>query len=98
MFWVLNHLYTFGKLAFFDMHGVRFFFEENSKAAEPQSVIYFRVQDISASHKVLADKGIEFEGAPHLIHKHADGLEEWMAFFRDNEGRLLSIMSQVKPP
>ncbi len=80
------------------MDGVRILLEERSKAADPQSVIYFRVEDTRAAHKQLADEGIEFESAPHLIHKHADGMEEWMAFFRDNEGRLLSIMSQVKAP
>ena len=30
-----------------------------------------------------------------MIHKHDDGTEEWMAFFTDNEGRTLAIMSQV---
>jgi methylmalonyl-CoA/ethylmalonyl-CoA epimerase len=31
-----------------------------------------------------------------MIHKHPDGMEEWMAFFKDPEGRPLAIMSQVK--
>ena len=35
--------------------------------------------------------------APHMIHKHGDGTEEWMAFFQDNEGRTLAIMSQISP-
>ena len=26
-------------------------------------------------------------GAPQMIHKHPDGAEEWMAFFKDDEGR-----------
>jgi len=30
-----------------------------------------------------------------MIHKHADGTEEWMAFFKDPDGRPLAIMSQV---
>jgi len=30
-----------------------------------------------------------------MIHKHADGAEEWMAFFKDNEERPLAIMSRV---
>jgi hypothetical protein len=33
-----------------------------------------------------------------MIHRHADGTEEWMAFFKDLEGRPLAIMSKVKPP
>jgi catechol 2,3-dioxygenase-like lactoylglutathione lyase family enzyme/DNA-binding CsgD family transcriptional regulator len=91
----LKHLYTFGNLAFFDCGGVRLFLEEGPTASQPQSVIYFRVPDIRVSHAQLRDRGVEFESPPHLIHRHADGTEEWMAFFRDNEGRLLSIMSQV---
>jgi DNA-binding CsgD family transcriptional regulator/catechol 2,3-dioxygenase-like lactoylglutathione lyase family enzyme len=90
----LKHLYTFGKLAFFDCGGVRLFLEEGS-VVRSQSVIYFRVPDIRAAHAQLLERGVTFESAPHLIHRHADGLEEWMAFFHDNEGRLLSIMSQV---
>jgi hypothetical protein len=31
-----------------------------------------------------------------MIHRHADGTEEWMNFFEDNEGRPLAIMAQVK--
>lgn len=32
-----------------------------------------------------------------MIHRHDDGVEEWMAFFYDDERRLLSIMSQARP-
>jgi DNA-binding CsgD family transcriptional regulator/catechol 2,3-dioxygenase-like lactoylglutathione lyase family enzyme len=91
----LKHLYTFGKLAFFDCGGVRLFLEEGPGGAQPQSVIYFHVPDIRTAHAKLLEKGVAFESAPHLIHRHADGMEEWMAFFHDNEGRVLSIMSQV---
>jgi hypothetical protein len=31
-----------------------------------------------------------------MIHKHADGTEEWVAFFKDNEDRPLAIMAQVR--
>jgi hypothetical protein len=34
---------------------------------------------------------------PHMIHRHDDGTEEWMAFFKDNDGRPLGVMSQAKP-
>ena len=94
----LKHLYTFGKLAFFNCDGVRLFLEEGEGASQPQSILYFRVPDIRAVHAQLGERGAVFEGAPHMIHRHADGTEEWMAFFRDNEGRLLAIMSQVGAP
>ena len=91
----LPHLYTFGKLAFFDCGGVRLFLEQGD--GRDAAVLYFRVPDIRAAHTTLQARGVEFEGAPHLIHRHADGLEEWMAFFHDNEGRVLALMSQVQP-
>jgi len=40
---------------------------------------------------------VEFADAPHVIHRHPDGTEEWMAHFSDPEGRPLAIMAQVKP-
>lgn len=91
----LSHLYTFGKLAFFDCGGVRLFLEEGE--GRDAAVIYFRVPDIRAAHAQLEARGVHFEGAPHLIHRHADGMEEWMAFLHDNEGRLLALMAQVRP-
>ena len=91
----LPHLYTFGNLAFFDCGGVRLFLEEGEGEAKPQSVLYFRVGDIRAAHEELATRGLSFTSAPHMIHKHANGTEEWMAFFNDPEGRPLAIMAQV---
>jgi DNA-binding CsgD family transcriptional regulator/predicted enzyme related to lactoylglutathione lyase len=91
----LPHLYTFGKLAFYDLGGVRLFLEEG-EAHPSDSVLYFRVPDIHAAHATLSAKGVAFTTAPHMIHKHDDGLEEWMAFFEDNEGRVLAIMAQMK--
>lgn len=37
-----------------------------------------------------------FTHAPHRIHRHEDGTEEWMAFFEDNDGRALALMTQVR--
>ena len=59
------------------------------------SVLYFRVPDINAAYDELAERGVVFEGAPHMIFRHPDGTEEWMAFFPDPDGHLLAIMSQV---
>jgi catechol 2,3-dioxygenase-like lactoylglutathione lyase family enzyme len=95
----LPHLYTFGDLAFFDCGGTRLFLsatEESQANAEP-SVLYFRVDDIQTAYDDLRARGVEFENAPHLIHKHESGVEEWMAFFPDPDGHLLAIMAQVPP-
>ena len=89
----LPHLFTFGNLAFFDCDGVRLFLSEGDGPEESQSIIYFRVGDIHAAHSELSSRGAEFLQAPHMIHRHEDGREEWMAFFNDNEGRPLGLMS-----
>ena len=91
----LPHLYTFGTLAFFDCGGTRLFLSENPQPG-PESILYLKVNDIASAHKTLQAKGVEFASPPHMIHKHADGTEEWMAFFNDPEGRPLAIMAQVK--
>jgi predicted enzyme related to lactoylglutathione lyase len=90
-------LYTFGKLAFFDCGGVRLALMEKEGPPAGESILYLKVADIRAAHGQLAARGVEFVGAPHLVHKHADGTEEWMAFFKDPDGRPLAIMSQVAP-
>lgn len=93
----LKHLFTFGKLAFFDLGGTRLYLSAESGAVTPESTLYLRVDEIGAAYSVLTARGVEFNGAPHLIHRHADGTEEWMAFFKDPEGRFLALMSQVPP-
>jgi DNA-binding CsgD family transcriptional regulator/catechol 2,3-dioxygenase-like lactoylglutathione lyase family enzyme len=91
----LPHLYSFGNLAFFDCGGVRLFLSESEQAGDGESILYFRVPDIQEAQQRLASSGAEFINAPHMIHRHEDGTEEWMAFFKDNEGRPLAIMAQV---
>ena len=88
----LPHLYSFGDLAFFDCGGVRLFLSEG-EAKAGDSILYFKVDDVRSAHATLAAKGVEFVNAPHMIHRHADGTEEWMAFFNDPDGRPLAIMS-----
>ena len=92
----LPHLYTFGTLAFFDCGGTRLMLSQEGGAAK-ESILYLRVADIAAAHERLATRGVKFTHAPHMIHRHADGTEEWMAFFEDPDGRPLALMCQVVP-
>ena len=93
----LPELYSFGNLAFFDLGGVRLMLaEEEGESVAPQSILYLRVPDIEAKQAELESRGITFTHAPHMGHRHEDGTEEWMAFFQDNEGRPLGLMSQLK--
>lgn len=93
----LTHLYTYGQLAFFDCQGVRLFLSENPDAATTDSIIYFKTEDIKSTHQSLSERGIEFSHSPHRVHQHADGTEEWMAFFKDPDGKPLALMAQIKP-
>ena len=92
----LKHLFTFGKLAFFDLAGTRLYLSQEGDEPKSESILYFAVPDIAAMHEQLRSRGVTFVQAPHLIHTHPDGTEEWMAFFKDPEGRTLALMSQVK--
>jgi DNA-binding CsgD family transcriptional regulator/catechol 2,3-dioxygenase-like lactoylglutathione lyase family enzyme len=93
----LKHLYTFGELAFFQCGSVRLMLSAAKEdKGDNLSVIYFRVPDIHAAHLELESRGAVFLGAPHLIHRHADGMEEWMAFFNDMDGNVLALMSQLR--
>lgn len=90
----LPHLYSFGDLAFFDCGGVRLFLSQGEGA--PESILYFRVEDVHATAAALTARGASFVSAPHMIHRHEDGTEEWMAFFNDPDQRPLAIMSQQR--
>ena len=93
----LDHLYTFGDLAFFDCGGTRLILSQAEDKPGEESLIYLRVPDIEAAHKRLTEAGAGFISAPHMIHQHEDGAEEWMAFFNDPDGRPLAIMAVSNP-
>jgi DNA-binding CsgD family transcriptional regulator/catechol 2,3-dioxygenase-like lactoylglutathione lyase family enzyme len=92
----LPHLYTFGNLAFFDCNGTRLMLSQES-AVVPESILYMRVGNIAAAYELLKSRGVEFINAPHMVHRHADGTEEWLSMLKDPEGRPLGIMAQAKP-
>ena len=91
----LKHLFTFGNLAFFDCGGTRLMLSAGD-GGPAESILYFRVDDVRTTHTELSARGVVFTNAPHMIHRHADGTEEWMAFFKDNEDRPLGIMAQIR--
>lgn len=89
----LQHLYTFGTLAFFECGRTRLMLSGEKGTAEAESVIYLTTPDIKASYAALQAKGARFTHAPHMIHKHEDGTEEWMAFIEDPDGRPIGLMA-----
>jgi len=93
----LPHLFSAGKLAFFNCGGVRLMLDtpEKPEFDHPSSVLYFTVPDINAAHRRMRDASVRFEDEPHLIAKMPDH-DLWMTFFRDSEENLLALMSEVR--
>jgi methylmalonyl-CoA/ethylmalonyl-CoA epimerase len=84
------------KLAFFDCGGVRLMLTSPEKPEfdHPGSILYFAVPDIQAAHATMKEKGVHFEDEPHLVARMPDH-DLWMVFFRDSEGNLMGLMSEV---
>lgn len=93
----LTHLFTAAGMAFFDLDGVRLMLSESTDDLAGDAILYFRVADVVCEHDRLVERGVESLGAPHMIHRHDDGTEEWMAFFKDPDGRPLALMAAVSP-
>lgn len=81
-------------LAFFDLGGVRLMLSRPEGVGPASSVLYFRAADIQASYETLLSHGVEFKGAPHVVHR-TDGYELSMAFFDDSEGNVMAIMHEA---
>lgn len=82
-------------LAFFQLGEVRLLLE----AAAPTALLYLQVDDIEVEHRRLEAAGVAFQQGPHMLHRHdgtfaPEGLEEWMAFFRDSEGNQLAVVER----
>jgi methylmalonyl-CoA/ethylmalonyl-CoA epimerase len=93
----LRFLFQAGpKMAFFDCGGVRLMLAvpEKPEFDHPGSIFYFKVADIQAVAQTLESRGVRFEGPPHLLAAMPDH-DLWMAFFRDLDGNLQALMSEV---
>lgn len=93
---LVPELYAFPGLAFFDLGPTRLMLRETGLRDEAD-ILYLTTPDIVTAHAALAEQGVQLTGAPHMIHRHPDGTEEWMAFFKDDEGRDLALHSLARP-
>jgi methylmalonyl-CoA/ethylmalonyl-CoA epimerase len=88
-------LYAFPGMGFFDVDGVRLMLvEPEGRAFGGVSAIYYRVADIGEAVKALEARGVTFDDQPHVVHRDPD-YDLWMAFFRDPDGNVLALMSEV---
>ena len=86
-------------LAFFDCGGTRLMLtppEREGTFAGQQfnSILYYTVADIQSAASALAGRGVQFEQPPHIVARLA-AADLWMAFFRDPDGHVLALMSEV---
>jgi predicted enzyme related to lactoylglutathione lyase len=89
-------LFTAPNLAFFDCGGVRLMLgrAETPELDHPSSILYFRVTEIKAAHQRLLEMGVQFLNAPRVIAPMPTH-DLWMAAFRDSEGNIMQLMSEV---
>lgn len=95
----LTLLFTAGNMAFFDCGGVRLMLGPASapELDHPSSILYFRVPDINAAHRRLQELGVKIEAPPRLIAPMRT-YDLWMLAFRDPEGNIMELMSEVPRP
>lgn len=62
------------------------------------ALLYFRTPDLRALVSRLTTAGAPLVAAPHRIHVHPDGREEWMAFMKDPDGTVFGLMAIAQPP
>jgi methylmalonyl-CoA/ethylmalonyl-CoA epimerase len=90
----LEPLFQVPGMSFFRCGGVRLLLGTEGDSRYPPIILYYRVADIHAAHARLAGRGVVFEREPCLVHK-AQGQELWLAFFRDADGHMAALMSEV---
>jgi methylmalonyl-CoA/ethylmalonyl-CoA epimerase len=89
-------LFTFPNLAFFDCAGVRLMLSraESPEFDHPSSILYFRVPDLNAAYQRLVELNVQISAPPRLIAPMPT-YDLWMAAFRDSEGNIHQLMSEV---
>jgi len=92
----MKHLFSVPpKMAFFDCDGVRLMLAipERPDLDHPSSILYFKVQDIEETHRILEKRGVHFETKPMLVAPMAT-YDLWLAEFRDSENNVLALMCE----
>jgi catechol 2,3-dioxygenase-like lactoylglutathione lyase family enzyme len=89
-------LFEIPNAAFVQAGGVRLYLAraETPEHDHPSSILYFRVADIHAAFEGLRAAGTPVEAEPHFLARMPDH-DLWMGFFRDPEGNMGALMSEV---
>ena len=82
-------------MAFFDCDGISLYLGvPESEDYRSRGMVYFSVPDVDEAFTALSERGLEFLGEPHVVHRE----ETWelrMAFFTDPDGNNLALMAEV---
>src|SRR6185503_19916171 len=89
-------LFEIPNAAFFQAGDVRLYLAiaETREFDHPASVLYYRVPDIQAAYAAVTAAGAQGEHEPRMIARMPDH-DLWLAFFRDTEGNVAALMSEV---
>ena len=94
----LTFLFSAGpELAFLDANGVRLMLStpQGAGSIRHNSILYFSVSDIVATHAALVWRGATDERTPSLAAKMPDH-ELWTGFLRDPDGNLVGLMEEKR--
>ena len=83
-------------MAFFDCGGIRLMLgiADRPEIDHIASIIYYKVDDIERVYELFKAAGVEFIIKPHLVAQMPT-YDLWLADFRDSEGNILALMSEV---
>lgn len=94
----MKFLFDAGTMAFFQCGTIRLMIGLSEERTEiGGTILYFKVEDIEAVHRVLAGRSVEFLQPPHLVSR-MPSYDLWTAFLKDTEGNTLALMSEVARP
>lgn len=94
----LKFLFSPGpNLAFLQAGSTRLMLTTPQGAGTPghNSILYFKVADIEATHEAIVARGAKSERAPQLAAKMPDH-ELWIGFVRDPDGNLIGLMEEKR--
>lgn len=83
-------------MAFFECGDIRIMLgrADRPEIDHPASIIYYKVGDIEKVYEVFNARGVEFIVKPHLVAPMPT-YDLWLADFKDSEGNILALMSEV---
>jgi methylmalonyl-CoA/ethylmalonyl-CoA epimerase len=82
------------QMSFFMAGNVRLLVGVPEVARPRSSMIYFKVNDIHATHRTLVERGVVFGNEPHVVHR-TPASELWLGEFKDPDGNDLALMSEA---